>query len=126
MFDLSNVIRFVSILTYLGFIISSISGFIEISKEFNLCEMFVCILIMFSNIAAIFLQVTNTINTLIINEKNILYVSSGFMFICSLLVLGLSNISIIFGTWGIIMSIGTSVYSVFLNDEVDENSERIV
>lgn len=126
MFDLSNVIRFVSILTYLGFIISSISGFVEISTDFNICEMFVCILILISNISAIFLQVTNMINTLIKNEKNVLYISSGFMFICSLLIIGLSNIGIIFGTWGIIMSIGTSVYSVFLNEEVDENNERIV
>ena len=129
MFELSNVVRFVSLLTYLGFIIGSISGFIEISKDFNLCEMFVCILVLVSNLGAIFLQITNLINNLIKNEKNILYISSLYMFICSLLILGLSNIGIIFGIWGIIMSIGTSVYAVFLNEEdilINEKNERIV
>ena len=48
------------------------------------------------------------------------------MFICSLLILGLSNIAIVFGVWGILMSIGTSVYAVFLNEDVTITSERIV
>ena len=91
--------------------------------------MFVCILVLVSNLGAIFLQITNLINNLIKNEKNILYISSLYMFICSLLILGLSNIGIIFGVWGILMSIGTSVYAVFLNEEdilINEKNERIV
>lgn len=126
MFDLANVIRFVSFLTYLGFIVGSISGFVEVSKVFNLCELFICIIVLVTSLLAIFLQVTNTINTMIRNEKNILYLSAIYMFICSLLILGLSNIAIVFGVWGILMSIGTSVYSVFLNEDVTPNSERIV
>ena len=126
MFDLSNIIRFVSFLTYVGFIIGSISGFIHLAKYFNLCEMIVCILVLVSNIGAIFLQLTNTINNLIKSEKNILYISSFFMFICSLLILGVSNIGIVFGIWGIIMSIGTSVYGVFLNESIQIDIERTV
>jgi len=126
MFDLANVIRFVSFLTYLGFIVGSISGFVEVSKDFNLCELFICIIVLVTSLLAIFLQVTNTINTMIRNEKNILYLSSIYMFICSLLILGLSNIAIVFGVWGILMSIGTSVYAVFLNEDVTITSERIV
>ena len=127
MFELSNVVRFVSLLTYLGFIIGSISGFVELSKEFNLCEMFICILVLISSLFALSLQLTNYINNIIKNEKNILYISSLFMLICSLLILGLSNIAIIFGIWGIIMSIGTSVYAVFLNDNNDgQSNERLV
>ena len=89
MFELSNVVRFVSLLTYLGFIIGSVSGFVEISKQFNLCQMFVCIIVLVFNLAALFLQLTNYINNIIKNEKNILYISSFFMLICSLLILGL-------------------------------------
>lgn len=126
MFDLSNVIRFVSFLTYLGFIVGSISGFVEVSKDFNLCELFICIIVLVTSLLAIFLQVTNTINTMIRNEKNILYLSAIYMFICSLLILGLSNIAIVFGVWGILMSIGTSVYAVFLNEDVTITSERMV
>jgi len=126
MFDLANVIRFVSFLTYLGFIVGSISGFVEVSNNFNLCELFICIIVLVTSLLAIFLQVTNTINTMIRNEKNILYLSAIYMFICSLLILGLSNIAIVFGVWGILMSIGTSVYAVFLNDEVTSTSERMV
>ena len=127
MFELSNVIRFVSLLTYLGFSIGSISGFVEISKEFNLCELFICILVLLSNIIALFLQLSNYIYNIIDNEKTILYSSSLFMLICSLLILGLSNIAVIFGIWGILMSIGTSVYAVFLNDDNDvQSNERLV
>lgn len=127
MFELSNVVRFVSLLTYLGFAIGSISGFIEISNEFNLCEMFICILVLLASILALFLQLTNYINSMIKSEKNILYCSSIFMLICSLLILGLSNIAIIFGVWGIIMSISTSVYAVFLNDDIQvQDNERLV
>jgi hypothetical protein len=127
MFELSNVVRFVSMLTYLGFIIGSISGFIEISKDFNLCEMFICIIVLLTNILALFLQLTNYINNIITNEINILYASSLFMLICSLLILGLSNIAIIFGIWGIIMSIGISVYAIFLNDDEQvQANERLV
>ena len=100
------------------FIIGSVTGFLEISKNFNLCEMFVCILVLISNIGAIFLQLTDYLNTIIKNEKNKLYISSFFIFICSLLIIGVSNIGIIFGIWGIIMSICKSVYAVFLNDDI--------
>lgn len=127
MFELSNVVRFVSLLTYLGFVIGSISGFIEISNEFNLCEMFICILVLLASVLALFLQITNYINNIIKSEKNILYTSSLFMLICSLLILGLSNIAVIFGVWGIIMSISTSVYAVFLNDDGQvQDNERLV
>lgn len=127
MFELSNVVRFVSLLTYLGFVIGSISGFIEISNEFNLCEMFICILVLLTSVLALFLQITNYINNIIKSEKNILYSSSLFMLICSLLILGLSNIAVIFGVWGIIMSISTSVYAVFLNDDGQvQDNERLV
>ena len=101
MFDLSNVVRFVSLLTYLGFIISSISGFFEISKLFNL-----------------------TIKKIVGSDKNVLYSSSIFMLVCSLLILGLSDIGIVFGSWGVVMSIGTYVYGVFLNED-DINPELI-
>lgn len=120
MFDLENVVRFVSMLTYLGFIIGSISGFIEISKVFNLCEMFVCILILISNLGMITLHLTNTLSYFIKNEKNKLYISSLFMFICSLLILGLSDIAVVFGLWGIIMSICTTSYAIFSADENDD------
>ena len=126
MFDLANVIRFVSFLTYLGFIVGSISGFVEVSKDFNLCELFICIIVLVTSLLAIFLQITNTINTMVINEKNILYLSAIYMFICSLLILGLSNIAIVFGVSGILMSIGTSVYAVFLNEDVTITPERMV
>ena len=124
MFDLSNVVRFVSLLTYLGFIISSISGFFEISKLFNLTMMFVSLIVLILNIIAIFLHITKTIKKIVGSDKNVLYSSSIFMLVCSLLILGLSDIGIVFGSWGVVMSIGTYVYGVFLNED-DINPELI-
>ena len=116
MFDINNIVKFLSLLTYLGFIISAFSGFKEINDNFNLCEMFVAILILISNLLIIFLHITEKLFNIFESEKNTLYFISLFMLICSVLVLGLSDIGIVFCVWGIIMSIINTVYSIFLTD----------
>ena len=46
MFDIINILKFVSLLTYCGFITGAISGLYEISLQFNLCEMFVSLVLL--------------------------------------------------------------------------------
>jgi hypothetical protein len=121
MFDINNIIKFVSLLTYIGFIISSITGFKEINENFNLCEMFVAILVFISNLVIIFMHVTEKLFSVFESEKNTLYFISLFMLICSFLVLGLSNVGIVFCIWGILMSIINTIYAIFLTDILSNN-----
>ena len=123
MFDINNIIKFGSLLTYLGFIISSISGFKELNTHFNLCEMFVAILVLISNIAFIFLHITEKLFSVFDSEKNTLYFISMFMLICSFLVLGLSDIGIVFCIWGILMSIINTIYAIFQTDILLNNQQ---
>jgi hypothetical protein len=117
MFDLINLVKFVSLLTYLGFIIGSVSGIYENSKVFNLCEMLVSIVVICLNLTIIYFQLTNELYRYLKNNKNIFFTSSIFMLICSLLIIGLSDIGLGFGIWGIIMAIINCVSAIFITDE---------
>jgi hypothetical protein len=117
MFDIVNVLKFLSLLTYIGFIVGGSSGLYEVSKNFNLCEMLVSVIVIISCLFVIYLQLSNELYRYLKNNKNVFYTSSLFMFICSLLILGLSDIGVGFGIWGIIMSITNGVLSIFITDE---------
>ena len=56
MFDIINVVKFLSLLTYLGFIVGSSTGLYEVSITFNLCEMLVSVIVIFTSLVVIYLQ----------------------------------------------------------------------
>jgi len=117
MFDIINILKFLSLLTYIGFIGGGSSGLYEVYKNFNLCEMVVSIIVIVSSLVVIYLQLSNELYRYLKTNKNVFKTSSLFMFICSLLILGLSDIGIGFGVWGIIMAITNGVLSIFIIDE---------
>ena len=45
MFDIDNFGKYLTFISYIGFIISSISGFVEVSKNIDICESLVYIYI---------------------------------------------------------------------------------
>jgi hypothetical protein len=117
MFDIISVVKFISLLTYCGFITSSISGLYEISLVFNLCEMFVSLVVLFFTIAVIYLQLSKEIYKYIKTDKNVFFVTSMYMFIVSFLILGLSDIALGFGILGIIVAIVNALVSIFLTED---------
>ncbi len=117
MFDIISVVKFISLLTYCGFITSSISGLYEISLVFNLCEMFVSLVVLFFTIAVIYLQLSKEIYKYIKTDKNLFFVTSIYMFIVSFLILGLSDIALGFGILGIIVAIVNALVSIFLTED---------
>jgi len=118
MFGIVNILKFISLLTYSGFIVGGSSGLYEVSKTFNLSSMLVSIVVIFLSITIIYLQLSNELYRYLKNNKNIFKTSSIFMFICSLLILGLSDIGLAFGVWGIIMSIINGVLSIFITEDI--------
>ena len=119
MFDIVNVLKFLSLLTYLGFIVGSSTGLYEVSLNFNLCEMLVSVIVIFTSLVVIYLQFSSELYRYLKNDKNIFLAASFYMFICSLLILGLSDIGLGFGVWGIIMGIINGVSSIFITNPED-------
>ena len=117
MLDIISVVKFISLLTYCGFITSSISGLYEISLVFNLCEMFVSLVVLFFTIVVIYLQLSKEIYKYIKTDKNLFFVTSMYMFIVSFLILGLSDIALGFGILGIIVAIVNVLVSIFLTED---------
>lgn len=117
MFELVDVIKFVSLLTYCGFITGAISGLYEISLVFNLVEMLVSLVVLFFSIAVIYLQLSKEIYKYIQTDKALFLVSSIYMFVVSFLILGLSDIALGFGILGIIIAIVNAIVSIFLTED---------
>ena len=45
MFRLIDIIKYLTFISYIGFIISGISGFVEVSNTFELCKLLVSLII---------------------------------------------------------------------------------
>jgi hypothetical protein len=110
MFEQQNVIRLFSILSYLGFIISAITGLIELNTEFTLCMLMTsCVVI----ISAIPIAILDIKNQFICTDKQIYYIRSAILLHYALLSLGLTEVGIGFGIFGIIMFVINIISGVF-------------
>ena len=56
MFDIENLSKYLTFLSYIGFLISSISGLVQVSNNFDVCNVLVSILVFF-NIIGIFFNI---------------------------------------------------------------------
>ena len=119
MFDVVTLAKYFSIICYVGFFISSITGFIAISKDFNLCE-FMISLIVLTNVPIItFFELINK------NKHSVQllhYGRSYLMLILSLLVMGLSHVGLGFSMYGIILFIVNLLLGVFNCTSENENT----
>ena len=59
MLEQKNIIRLLSILSYFGFVISAITGFIELNKDFTLCMIMTSIVLIISTITIGYLDIKN-------------------------------------------------------------------
>jgi hypothetical protein len=110
MFSLVNIVKYLTFISYIGFIVSSISGFLEITTTFDLCKCMISVLI-FINVPIIIYS--ELINKNTSNMALIHYIRSYTLFIISLLIIGLSHIGVGFGIYGITMCIANLLMGVF-------------
>lgn len=102
MFEIPQILKYLSFISYLGFIISSISGFVAVTGTFNLCQ-FIISLVVITNISIImFYEITKQIEYYI---QNLNYFRAYVQVIISLLILGLSPLGVGFGIYGIIIGL---------------------
>ena len=110
MFSLVNIVKYLTFISYIGFIVSSISGFLEITTTFDLCKCMISVLIFINVPIIIYSELINknTSNMALIHDSR-----SYTLFIISLLIIGLSHIGVGFGIYGITMCIANLLMGVF-------------
>lgn len=114
MFSLVDIVKYLTFISYIGFIISSISGFYEIATNFDLCKCMISVLIIINVPVIMYAELINE-NT---SNMNIIhYARSYIQFIISLLIIGLSHIGVGFGIYGITMCIANLLMGVFDCDD---------
>ena len=129
MFSLVNIVKYLTFISYIGFIVSSISGFLEITTTFDLCKCMISVLI-FLNVPVILYG--ELINENTSNMIHIHYIRSYIQFVISLLIIGLSHIGVGFGIYGFTMFVvnflmgvfdcDNSIKPVMINPHINDNT----
>jgi hypothetical protein len=110
MFSLLYIVKYLTLISYIGFIISSISGISDLLNTFDLCKCMISTLIIINVPIIIYVDIVNknTDNMIIIH-----YIRAYIQFIISLLIIGLSHIGVGFGIYGITMCVANLLMGVF-------------
>ena len=110
MFDIKDIINYLTILAYVGFTVSGISGLIKISKEFNFCYMIISILSIYSSALFCYCDLSNKLVNIVTFNQH--YLKALYLFIMSFLIIGLSPIGIGFGIWGLLMTFSNVFFRI--------------
>lgn len=121
MFEIPQILKYLTFISYLGFIISSISGFAAIVNNFNVCQFLVSMIIIPNISVIMFFEITNQIDDYI---QNLNYFRAYVQIVVSLLVLGLSPIGIGFGVYGILLGIINLFIGILCLDPITNSSNR--
>ena len=128
MFDLVNIVKYLSVISYLGFFITSIIGFISINSEFNLSVIMISLITFVTSICMTYYEITCKFKSLI--NINHFYFKAIYQIIISCLIVSISNVGVGFGVYGIIigcinifMALFDSENSSYCNfNDTDSNS----
>ena len=95
MFRLIDIIKYLTFISYIGFIISGISGFVEVSNTFELCKLLISLILITNVPLIIYIEITS-------HDKADMR---------------LSNIGIGFSIFGITMFIANLLLGIFDYDD---------
>ena len=110
MFRLIDIIKYLTFISYIGFIISGISGFVDVSNTFILCKLLVSLILIINVPLIIYAEITLYDKA---DMKVIHYSRSYSQLILSLLTMGLSNIGIGFSIFGLTIFIANLLLGIF-------------
>ena len=115
MFGIIDIIKYLTFISYGGFIISSITGFIEVSETFDLCKFLVSTIVVTNVPLIIYAEIVSYSKT---DLRVIHYGRSYSQLLLSLMIMGLSNIGIGFSMFGITMFIANLLLGIFDCDDI--------
>jgi len=114
MFRLIDIIKYLTFISYIGFIISGISGFVEVSNTFILCKLLVSLILITNVPLIIYAEITLHDKA---DMRVIHYSRSYSQLILSLLAMGLSNIGVGFSIFGLTIFISNLLLGIFDCDD---------
>lgn len=114
MFRLIDIIKYLTFISYIGFIISGISGFVEVSNTFELCKLLVSLILITNVPLIIYVEITSHDKA---DMRVIHYSRSYSQLILSLMAMGLSNIGIGFSIFGLTIFIANLLLGIFDCDD---------
>ena len=120
MFEYSKILRFISFLVGLGFLVSAVSGFVELKNDLILSNIFLSIhalILFFFTLCYEFLYDIN-LNTYL--YRGVINTYGSF------LILGMTKISLGFGIFGIVFGL-VNIFSYFIikdNSLLEDNNEN--
>lgn len=114
MFRLIDIIKYLTFISYIGFIISGISGFIEVSNTFELCKLLVSLILITNVPLIIYVEITSHDKA---DMRVIHYSRSYSQLILSLMAMGLSNIGVGFSIFGLTIFIANLLLGIFDCDD---------
>tara|TARA_B110001469_G_C9534919_1_gene265790 strand:- start:417 stop:785 length:369 start_codon:yes stop_codon:yes gene_type:complete len=122
MFELNNLLRILSVILSIGFIIASITGFNEISKEFILSNLILSLHSMFMFLCSLYFEFSERLEN---NVTDDYFVRGVFYTYSSILILGVSNVSLGIGIYGIIIGIINLVTYYIKRDTIDYTDSSV-
>ena len=123
MFELVYIIRFLSILLYIGFIISSITGFLMIHEDpLNISSLIASIMILITNVVYIWVDMFKIMTQYMDSEKYIYYLRGGVILHSSLLAIGISSVGLGFGIFGVLIILANVFAGLFYTEESSKYS----
>ncbi len=120
MFDSYSIIRFMSILFYIGMIVSSITGFMSVhdisTNEYRVCLVTTGLIVMVQNLVYLVYEMMRLYDKHQLVFKNLYYIRSILIIQSSILALGLSDVGLGFGIFGIIIFLVNILAGVFIDN----------
>ena len=113
MFKLIDIIKYLTFISYFGFIISAISGFINVSETFDICKLLLSIVVITNTPLIMYVEITKHNADL----KVIHYGRAYSQLVTSLMIMGLSNIGLGFSIYGLTIFISNLLLGVFDCDD---------
>ena len=121
MFDIHSIIRFTSILFYIGMVVSSITGFISANdistNEYRVCLVTTGLIVLLQNLVYLVYELLRLYDKNVLFMKNLFYIRSILIIQSSILAIGLSDVGLGFGIFGIIMFLVNILAGVFVDSQ---------
>jgi hypothetical protein len=122
MLSAEEFIRFISLIVYLGFIISSITGFVrsgDIHNEDTIAIVTASLVVFIQNIVYFVIETLKLYERSFFITNNLYYIRAGLIIESSILCFGISTVGVGFGVFGIIIFLVNMLAGVFLTDHIN-------
>lgn len=122
MLGIESIIRFLSILSYFGMFIASVTGFVEASnistEGYKVCLVTTSLILMLQNLVYIACEMLRLYDDNKIVMDNLYFIRSLLIIQSSILALGVSQVGLGFGIFGILIFLLNIFAGVFIESSV--------